>query len=222
MVAIAGGPMVFGSDTAVTESGEQPTQRIDVSPFSIQKTEVTNAQYRTCRLAGACSDPVVQTAFQDQAFDKFPVVWVTATQARAFCRWLGADLPDTYQWERAARGKDGRPWPWGTDPPDAAHANLYYPSDGLLPAGQLTAGATVDTGILDLVGNASEWTRTATAANAEGAWTLGDWDGKDRTVTLGIRGWGFVNAGGSITLPEPALPSFTGEAVGFRCAQPAR
>jgi formylglycine-generating enzyme required for sulfatase activity len=221
MVAIAGGPMVFGSDEAITESGEQPAQQIDLPAFSIQKTEVTNAQYRTCRFAGVCSEPLVQTAWANPRYDAYPVVEITASQAADFCRWLGARLPDTYQWERAARGSGGRPWPWGSDLPDPAHANLF-PSEGLLPAGQLTAGAAVDTGILDLLGNAAEWTRTTTADDGDGAWALDDWDGKDRAVQLVIRGWGWVDEAGPITLVNPADPTHHSDAVGFRCAEPAR
>jgi formylglycine-generating enzyme required for sulfatase activity len=221
MVAIAGGPMVFGSDEAITESGEQPTQQIDVPAFSMQKTEVTNAQYRVCRLAGACTEPVVQTDWQDRTHDKYPVVWVTASQAATFCTWLGASLPDTYQWERAARGSDGRIWPWGADPPDRARANVYE-STGLAPVDELPAGAAVNTGILNLVGNAAEWTRTTITTPEAGPWTLGPWDGKAADVVLVIRGFGWVGTPGSITLPETGVPSQTTEAVGFRCAEQAR
>jgi formylglycine-generating enzyme required for sulfatase activity len=221
MVPIAGGPMVFGSDQAIVEAGEQPTQRIEVPPFSIQRHEVTNAEYRVCRLAGACSDPILPTAWQDRSYDAYPVVEITAWQATDFCEWLGANLPDTYQWERAARGSDGRSWPWGEDPPDAEHAN-FFPSDGLRPAGQLIRGATLDTGILDLSGNASEWTRTTTVDDGDGAWSLGEWDGKAADALLVIRGWGWVDEAGPITVVNPADPSHYGDAVGFRCAEPAR
>lgn len=221
MVPIAGGPMVFGADDALIESGEQPRQQIDVPPFSIQKTEVTNAQYRRCRLAGACTDPIVPTEFQDRTYDDYPVTWVTATQAAAFCTWLGAKLPNTYQWERAARGTDGRKWPWGADSPDPAHANLD-PSKGLVPVGRSAAGATVDTGLLDLIGNAAEWTRTTTTTIEDGPWALDEWDGKADDVPLLIRGWAWNSAPQNVTLPDMGVAGQFTDTVGFRCAEQAR
>lgn len=220
MVPIAGGPMVFGSDEPTTD-GEQPTQRIDLPGFSIQKTEVTNAQYRLCRLAGACQDPLITAAFDDRAHDDYPVVWVDATQATRFCTWLGAGLPDAYQWERAARGSDGRRWPWGAADPDPQHANLQ-PSGGLTPVGRLTAGAAVDTGIVDLVGNAAEWTRTTIPSGGASATKLGEWDGHNQDVNLVIRGSGWADQSSAITAVDRAIPSFRDDATGFRCAEAAR
>ena len=218
MVAQAGGPIVFGSDEAVPETGEQTTQTVPVAAFAIQRSEVTNRQFRLCRHAAACrSDPVIRTQFDDPAYDRYPVVNVNALQATEYCTWLGARLPDTYEWERAARGPDGRPWPWGDATPTPERAN-QDPSTGLVEPGRLVAGATPD-GIVDLIGNAWEWTRTQADAREDGTYSLQEWDGKRLNIGLVQRGgsWGFQMS--RVTEVQVADPTLFSDFVGFRCAR---
>jgi formylglycine-generating enzyme required for sulfatase activity len=156
---------------------EGPDRTVWLSAFHIDRVEVTVQAYRACVQAGACSpQPLLQP---DERFlrPELPITSVTADEAEQYCRWRGARLPTEAEWERAARGRDGRTWPWGNRP-SASFSNhgklaiagelspMPYavlqpdPSDGytfLAPVGSFPQGASAD-GVLDLSGNASEWT----------------------------------------------------------------
>src|SRR5512134_3264010 len=88
-------------------------REVYVSPFLIDRREVTAAEYRRCVLAGSCDlTPLVAG---DRRFirDDLPVVNVTWFDAVSFCGWQGKRLPTEAEWEKAARGDDARRWPWG-------------------------------------------------------------------------------------------------------------
>jgi len=86
-----------------------------------------------------------------------PVAEVTWDGARAFCVWRGARLPSEVEWEVAARGPEGRTWPWGEAPPAPERAVFGRRSGETAPVGAHPAGATPD-GVHDLAGNVAEWT----------------------------------------------------------------
>ncbi len=163
LVALAGGPAIIGTDDLKAGPDERPKRLVTILPFSIEKYEVSNRQYRNCFEYGPCQEPIDSVElFQDETRDDQPVVGVTATQSDVYCKWIGRRLPTSLEWERAARGTEGRSWPWGKDLPDPERAQLYLyepsnePAD-TLPVVSMSAGSTPE-GILHLVGNASEWT----------------------------------------------------------------
>ena len=132
--------------------------------YRIMRTEVTNAQYRACEVAGACTAPRVTTHYRDAARAHHPVVSVTRQQARAYAEWIGGSLPSAAQWMRACQGDDGREYPWGDDAPDATRAN--YRASGIFgttAAGSYPAGAS-PYGVLDMSGNVAEWIETEDSA----------------------------------------------------------
>lgn len=163
MVRLAAGTAVIGctDDTPDCPSDAQPVLKYDLKSFRIDRQEVTAADYLLCVQAGACSAPRKgEGCIGLSASQRRPVNCVTWTQADAFCKWRGARLPSEFEWERAARGLDGRVYPWGNAPPTCKHAT-FGDCGGGGPAvvGTRSAGATPD-GIHDLASNVREWTDT--------------------------------------------------------------
>jgi len=154
MLAVPGGEFLMGSDAADSNADERPAARIMVNDFLIDRVEVTNRRYRTCVEAGACSVPLGPPYDAATKLDH-PVGLVSWQQAREYCRWAGKRLPTEAEWEKAARGTDGRRYPWG-DRFEPGRLNADY-SGGLVAAGSFPDGAS-PYGVLDMAGNVWEWT----------------------------------------------------------------
>jgi formylglycine-generating enzyme required for sulfatase activity len=145
---------------------EQPAHTVALDGFWIDRTEVTNAQYRQCVKAGVCissgnnESSTRDSYYGNSAYDDYPVIYVTWPQAETYCTWAGARLPTEAEWEYAARGPDGHIYPWGNDAPDCTKAN-YRGKDGncvgdTIAVGSYPAGGSW-CGALDMAGNVSEW-----------------------------------------------------------------
>ncbi len=163
LVYVPGGEYTLGTDDVGKE--EKPVHRVRLSPYRIGKFPVTNEQYR--RFLEANSDHRKPRYWDDERFNqpRQPVVGVSWDDAEAYCRWAGLLLPTEAQWEAAARGTDGRRYPWGHEEPTPEHANfdgnVGKPSEvGAYPGG---AGPF---GTLDQAGNVWEWCRDVWDASA--------------------------------------------------------
>jgi formylglycine-generating enzyme required for sulfatase activity len=129
----------------------------------MDETEITNHQFKVCVAAGGCDSPVSgdgryrRSEYYDKPeFANYPVVWMSWFDARDYCQWVGERLPTEAEWEKAARGEDGRIYPWGNTF-DAARANTQDNGDERLrPVGQYSLGVS-PYGIYDLVGNVWEY-----------------------------------------------------------------
>jgi formylglycine-generating enzyme required for sulfatase activity len=210
-------------------SVEQPLHPVELDGFWLDRTEVNNEQYETCVEAGVCSEAGCGDDTQLTG-GNLPVVCVTWDQAAAYCEWAGARLPTEAEWEYAARGLDGRRYPWGDEfdgsllnycDSNCAHDKrdeMY--DDGYArsaPVGSYPDGASW-TGALDMAGNVWE--------------LVADWNGEyseERQVnpTGPLSGNRRVARGGSWnTSPDharSALRTNVGEDdivahAGFRCA----
>jgi serine/threonine-protein kinase len=206
MLLVSAGKYLAGKDAAPVE----------VPAFYIDKTEVTNAQYaRFCQERGRPLPEGFPTDRPD-----LPVVNITYIDADLFAKWAGKRLPTMDEWEKAARGDAGRPYPWGQDA-DAAKAVLR--GGELAPAGSIQAGAS-PYGALDMIGNVWEFVndpRTPTPGAVNAFKTL---------VTpppTATEPW-FAMRGGSFRTPlDPALTydsasvpaRFKGADIGFRCVR---
>jgi formylglycine-generating enzyme required for sulfatase activity len=174
MVLVPAGPFVMGSDSGEGSTDEEPEHVVTLSPYCIDRTEATNAQWRSCVATGGCTAPGATSSFTrpdyytDAAYDSHPVVNVDWSQAAAYCGWAGKRLPTEAEWEKAARGgcemvapstcgeEDERTFPWGHDVPTcslANHGGCVGDTDrvDVRPAGRSPYGA------LDMAGNVWEW-----------------------------------------------------------------
>ncbi|MCP4514972.1 MAG: formylglycine-generating enzyme family protein, partial [Delftia sp.] len=166
---IPGGSFLMGSaqDDPDAQPHEQPQHTVELGPFWLDQTEVSNQQYRLCVEAKDCPLPVLLTFFDDPAYAQHPVVYVRWQQATAYCAWLADEtgwsvaLPTEAQWEKVAawdpEQKVHRRYPWGDQPPSADQANLS--TSGLnktAPVGSYPSGASFY-GPLNLAGNVWEW-----------------------------------------------------------------
>jgi formylglycine-generating enzyme required for sulfatase activity len=149
----------MGSPEIALADAPNPPHTVTVSSFLLGKLPVTNAEYDVfVRETGALAPQHWSEA--RFARPRQPVVGVNWDEAEAFCEWAGGTLPTEAEWELAARGVDGRRYPWGGEEPDERHAcfgedwNSGGPSDvGAHPAGAGPFGCE------DLAGNVWEWAR---------------------------------------------------------------
>ena len=167
----------------MAKSEEKPQRSLDLPDYWIGKTEVTNAQFRPFVEGDGYTNKdywtsagwdwrtynnLVKPAYWDDSQwngDTQPVVGISWFEAVAYCRWLSAQtghefrLPSEAEWEKAARGPDGRIWPWGNTW-EANRANSSEAGIGkTTPVGQYPNGASFY-GVLDMAGNAYEWVAT--------------------------------------------------------------
>ncbi|MBF0629873.1 MAG: SUMF1/EgtB/PvdO family nonheme iron enzyme [Magnetococcales bacterium] len=223
MLPVPGGVFTMGNDQSEFED-EKPAHQVELSPFHLAETPVTNQQYR--RFLEANPNYQAPDYWKDERFsnDQQPVVGVDWNDANKFCTWLSQKssgkkffLPTEAQWEYAARGMDGRRFPWGNDDPTPRHACFGLDWETGKPAlvGQYPAGRG-PFGHLDLAGNIWEWCRDVWDADAykKRASLLV----KDPLVTVGERGWCSVR-GGSWVGPASSLRADDrgGGGAGSRC-----
>jgi len=154
LLRIPGGAFTMGSNDS---SDEKPPHRVTVGSFWMGKFEVTNARYRRLVKATGHKSTANWQGYASRWGEDAPVVYVSWNDAAAYCRWAGGRLPTEEEWEYAARGSEGREFPWG-DTWDASRCCNPTNSGGKpRPVGSFPQGAS-PFGCLDMAGNVWEWT----------------------------------------------------------------
>ena len=155
MVLVGGGEFTMGQDDWWPKS--QPAHKRDLKGFYIDKYEVTNAKYKAFVDATGHPKPPHWTKGIPKKYLDHPVIYVNWFDAVEYCKWEGKRLPSEAEWEKAARGTDGRAFPWG-DKFSKDKANTpQYGNEDTLPVGSFADGVS-PYGAHDMAGNVFEWT----------------------------------------------------------------
>ncbi len=164
MTLVAGATYTQGCNAAVDpwcNPNEKPAHPVAIASYYIDTNEVTVAQYQACVTGGACVAPGTGTGatWGQTGKSQHPVNFVSWAQANTYCLWAGGGrLCSEAEWEFAARGSDGRRFPWGNTPATGCDlANWGGSCGGLQPVGQLPKGKS-PFGLYDMAGNIREWT----------------------------------------------------------------
>lgn len=222
MVLIPAGEFTMGSDKG--DDDEQPIHKVFLDGFYIDKFEVTNGRFAKF-VEAILSEP--PWGFGDKETpvlhaDK-PVRWVNWMDAMGYCLWAGKRLPTEAEWEKAARGTDGRVYPWGNDPPTPAHAVF-----GLKEGGADTVSAVGNRdkgkspyGVHDLAGNLYEWTLDWYDDEFYSKITAINPRGPDEGTAKVQRGGSYINNPYRLraSFRTKGDPTEHDPNVGFRCAQ---
>ncbi|MBM4121141.1 MAG: formylglycine-generating enzyme family protein [Nitrospira sp.] len=229
MITIPAGPFLMGSRDGTGQEDERPMRSVFVDAFSLDEVEVTNDRY--LRFVQATGHKLPPNPYGEgplsalRGIGNLPVVQVTWHDAQDYCEWAGKRLPTEAEWEKAARGTDGRIYPWGNESPTPQRANFDREWDGvktLLPVGSLPEGPS-PYGVADLAGNAREWVadwydpayyRTGRSRNPAGP---------DEGILKGIRGGSWRHNANDIRAAMRGKGGFAlrTDGTGFRCARGA-
>ncbi len=225
MVYVPEGKFTMGSTDSDADDDESPVREVRLDAYWIDKYEVSNGQYQKCVNAGKCTKPSYTDSstrssyYGNAKYDNYPVVYVDWHQAKAYCEWAGGSLPTEAQWEKAARGKNGRKYPWGDESPNSNLVNYGEIKGDTTAVGSYPRGVS-PYGAMDMAGNVWEWVLdwygpydAAETNNPEGPGT-GDY----RVLRGGS--WHFSNWGIRSAFRRYYSPTSTDYSIGFRCVLP--
>ncbi len=244
-IGISGGTFLMGNANGL--GNERPAHRVTLSAYRILRYEVTAGEFRACIDAGGCSPATrenTRCTYDLEGKEGHPINCLTWSQARAYCQWLGGDLPTEAQWEYAARGNDGRSYPWGNlmetnranfwdsfdpyDSMDLPYTQCGGPTttvgyfDGSLHGTYRTLDGRSPFGLHDLIGNVREWVLDWYDTYPADAQT--DPSGPSTGATRGMRGgsWHSERANVSSVSRVGGAPDTGYDDTGMRCTAPMR
>ncbi len=241
MVGIPAGSFLMGSDKKKDHNAyppEMPQRRVFLDTYDVDKYEVTALQFLKFVVA-TDRPPLLDWRYDGGNFQEsmshHPVMHVSWYDADAYCRWAGKRLPTSAEWEKAARGEDGRIYPWGNQPAGLSRANfgrtglsgpvrdrperlLLYPP---IISVDKYENAVSPYGVFQMAGNVAEWTadwydpnyyKTAPDRNPKGP---------DRGTQKAFRGGGWIDSSPSVRPAQRngAEPTVKMNWLGFRCAR---
>jgi formylglycine-generating enzyme required for sulfatase activity len=222
MALVPAGEFTMGSSGG--DPDELPVHKVYVDAFFMDLHQLSVAQYARFLEDTRHDAPPEWSLMNRPQHQNRPVANVDWADAAAYCKWAGKRQPTEAEWEKAARGTDGRTYPWGNTPPTALHVNsgkdVWNNHAVLTPVGMFEEGKS-PYGVYDMAGNVWEW--------------VSDWYDPDYYKTgpsknptgppMGgykvIRGgsWGSAPKDLRSADRETHLPSFRGFGTGFRCAK---
>jgi formylglycine-generating enzyme len=219
-----------GGCTEEDFADERPARRSWVSSFGLDRTEVSQREWRHCVHAGACPPPRLSEADPRVSDPRHPVAGVTWDEAGAYCRWRRGRLPTEAEWERAARGSSARQFPWGDAYNErlANHGRAGDRPDGVdgyrhaAPVDGFVDGAS-PYGVLQMAGNVWEWTADHYQPDAYGKDVRVDPRGPPEGVGRVVRGGSWRSPPHMMRAAhrDHRLPEQAWADVGVRCAYDA-
>ncbi len=222
MMLVPRGEFTMGSNTSFAH--EQPSHRVTLDAYYMDKYEVTVEQYAKFLEATGLGPPPDWNVMNQPSHQNRPVVNMSWWDASLYCRWAGKRLPTEAEWEKAARGTDGRMYPWGNDRLDRLRANhgkeTWDDHAALAPVGSFEAGQSFY-GIHDLAGNVWEWVNDWYDKDYYERSPSQNPSGPEEGGTKVLRGgsWyanlGYLKSTYRFSLP----PSSRDSDFGFRCAK---
>lgn len=246
MAHVPAGEFLMGSTDADPKAGddEKPQHTVYLEAFWIDQVEVTTARYveflnalgghqDTCG-GYDCAETqngeadshifredgryVVESGFEDH-----PMTEVSWYGAQAYCEWVGVRLPTEAEWEKAARGIDGRLYPWGNGATNCDKAQYGDCGGATVPVGSRPVGAS-PYGVLDMAGNVWEWVADWYDPDYYGSSSVQNPAGPESGVRKAFRGgsWGYPAAFIRVSDRARNRPTYAGFNVGFRCASSVR
>lgn len=231
MVTVPAGDFWMGCNSKTDNQcgdGEKPGHKVYLDAYKIDKTEVTANDYKACVGAGGCS--YNGGSGDDHTYNNnrgnHPINYVNWTEAKTYCEWLGKRLPTAAEWEKAARGTDGRKYSWG-DSPEVSCDYAVRPGcgqNGTWEVGSKPLGAS-PYGALDMIGNVWEWTADWYSPNYYRQVPAAGWvnpKGPDNGMSRILRGgsWPIYGTGYfRASFRYDDSPANRDNDVGFRCAQ---
>ena len=230
MVSVPAGEFFMGCNEGADKEcykNEKPYHRVYLDAYYIDKYELTNMEYTKCIGAGGCKEPKWGNWHRDLSWENHPVVGITWIQAEAYCKWAGKRLPTEAEWEKAAKGTDGRIYPWGDEAGTCEYAILFEDRkagcgrNSTWPVGSKPKGAS-PYGVMDMAGNVFEWVsdwydgkyyKNSPASNPSGPMSGGDrvW-----------RGGSWYQYNYPTSRRSHSKPDSFGQEIGFRCARDAK
>jgi formylglycine-generating enzyme required for sulfatase activity len=236
MMPIPAGPFTMGSNDGLTD--ERPAHQVTLLAFFIDRLPVTNAQFAEFLDAVGTHNKSGERLYDfddsdarihrrgsrwtaDQGYANHPVVEPTWVGARDYCAWRGKRLPSEAEREKAARGTDGRKYPWGNVAPDRTRAQFAARFNETAPVDAFPAGAS-PYGVVGMAGNAWEW-----VASAYRSYPYDASDGREDLQAGPVRatrGGGHDSPAAEITTTQRGRnlsrnPAAGHHNIGFRCAK---
>lgn len=236
MVVIPAGEFIMGSDNG--DANEMPAHVVYMDAYSIDKTEVSNGDYKLCVRDGVCQSPLQITSrtrpqyYGNVQFDNYPVIYIDWGMAKAYCEWRGARLPTEAEWEKAARGENSFIYSWGDE--FACHKGNFDDEEKIdsyvvpggpncdgyedtAPVSSYPAGASTY-GVMDMNGNVWEWVNSQSAP-----YPYIENDGRESpssSVNRVVKGGAFTsnNYFSRSSNRRFLSPVTTEDVTGFRCA----